>query len=56
MDFKIDENLPIEVARLFAEAGHSGSTAMEEGHDPNKLDTGVLWSLPPWSYPVLVDS
>jgi len=31
MDFKIDENLPIEVARVFAEAGHSGSTAMEEG-------------------------
>ena len=31
MDFKIDENLPIEVARLFAEAGHSGSTATEEG-------------------------
>ena len=31
MDFKIDENLPIEVARLFAEAGHSGSTSMEEG-------------------------
>ncbi|MFQ5923888.1 MAG: DUF5615 family PIN-like protein [Anaerolineales bacterium] len=31
MDFKIDENLPVEVARLFEEAGHSGSTAVEEG-------------------------
>ncbi len=31
MEFKIDENLPVEVARLFEEAGHSGSTAIEEG-------------------------
>jgi len=31
VDFKIDENLPVEVARLFEEAGHSGSTAVEEG-------------------------
>ena len=31
MDFKLDENLPVEVARLFAEAGHSASTALEQG-------------------------
>ena len=31
MDFKIDENLPIEVAQLLVEAGHSASTALSEG-------------------------
>lgn len=31
MEFKVDENLPVEVARLFEEAGHSGSTAIDEG-------------------------
>jgi predicted nuclease of predicted toxin-antitoxin system len=31
MNFKLDENLPVEVARLFAEAGHFASTAVEQG-------------------------
>jgi predicted nuclease of predicted toxin-antitoxin system len=31
LDFKIDENLPIEVAQLLVEAGHSASTALIEG-------------------------
>ena len=31
MDFKTDENLPIEIAQLLTEAGHSVSTALDEG-------------------------
>ncbi len=31
MRFKVDENLPNEVARLLAEAGHDASTMLEEG-------------------------
>ncbi len=31
MRFKVDENLPNEVARLLAEAGHDASTVLEEG-------------------------
>jgi len=31
LDFKVDENLPIEVAQLLVEAGHSASTALSEG-------------------------
>ena len=31
MDFKIDENLPVEVAQLLSQAGHSASTALQEG-------------------------
>ena len=31
MDFKLDENLPVEVAHLFVEAGHSASTAIDQG-------------------------
>ena len=31
MRFKLDENLPVEVARLFTKAGHSASTAVEQG-------------------------
>ena len=30
MDFKTDENLPIEIAQLLTEAGHSVSTALDE--------------------------
>jgi len=31
LDFKVDENLPIEVAQLLSQAGHSVSTALQEG-------------------------
>jgi len=31
LDFKIDENLPVEVAQLLSQAGHSASTAIQEG-------------------------
>jgi predicted nuclease of predicted toxin-antitoxin system len=31
MNFKVDENLPIEVARQFQMAGHDASTVIEEG-------------------------
>jgi predicted nuclease of predicted toxin-antitoxin system len=31
LDFKVDENLPTEVANLLVEAGHSASTALSEG-------------------------
>jgi predicted nuclease of predicted toxin-antitoxin system len=31
MRFKVDENLPIEVAGLFQKAGHDASTVHEEG-------------------------
>lgn len=31
MKFKVDENLPIEVADLFEAAGHEASTVHEEG-------------------------
>ena len=31
MEFKLDENLPVGVAHLFAEAGHSASTVVEQG-------------------------
>jgi predicted nuclease of predicted toxin-antitoxin system len=31
LDFKIDENLPVDVAQLLREAGHSVSTVLEEG-------------------------
>jgi len=31
MDFKIDENLPIEVARLFSQAGHTAFTVLDQG-------------------------
>jgi len=30
LDFKVDENLPIEVAQLLSQAGHSVSTALQE--------------------------
>ncbi len=31
MRFKIDENLPIEVAEVLEQAGHQASTVLEEG-------------------------
>jgi predicted nuclease of predicted toxin-antitoxin system len=31
LNFKIDENLPIEVAQLLKEAGHDASTVIEQG-------------------------
>jgi len=31
MDFKLDESLPVEVARQFSEAGHSALTVLDEG-------------------------
>ena len=31
MNFKVDEDLPIEGAQLFSQAGHSVSTALQEG-------------------------
>jgi predicted nuclease of predicted toxin-antitoxin system len=31
MDFKVDESLPIQVARQFSEAGHSALTVLDEG-------------------------
>ena len=31
MRFKIDENLPIEVAQTLRDGGHDASTALEEG-------------------------
>jgi len=31
LDFKIDENLPVEAAQLLIQAGHSVSTVLEEG-------------------------
>ena len=31
MDFKIDENLPIEVARLLSLAGHTAFTVLDQG-------------------------
>jgi len=30
LDFKTDENLPVEIAQLLREAGHSVSTAIDE--------------------------
>ena len=30
MKFKIDENLPVEVAELLREAGHDAATAIEQ--------------------------
>ena len=39
MDFKIDESLPIEVARQFSEAGHSALTVLDErlGGQPDQV-------------------
>ena len=31
MKFKIDENLPIEVAELFEKSGHEATTVFQEG-------------------------
>lgn len=31
MDFKIDENLPTDVAHLLRQVGHRASTALEQG-------------------------
>lgn len=31
MKFKVDENLPVEVARLLREAGHDAATVLEQG-------------------------
>lgn len=31
MRFKVDENLPVEVAEILKQAGHEASTAMDEG-------------------------
>ena len=31
MDFKIDESLPVEVARQFSEAGHNALSVLDEG-------------------------
>ena len=31
MDFKLDENLPVEVAELLVQAGHTATTVIDEG-------------------------
>ena len=40
MRFKVDENLPVEVAELLRQAGHDATTVTEE-HLSGAADTGV---------------
>lgn len=43
MKFKIDENLPLEVADVFRESGHDASTVVDESLCGER--DGVVWAL-----------